>query len=291
VHEIKADGYRSQLQIWHGAVTAFTRRGNNWASKLSAIVAAAKALEVKEAVLDGEIIVPDPDTGLSDFNELQKALGGHPERIHFYAFDLMYLDGYDLRDAVLIDRKAALRRILDGHIPGRFLYSEHLEMNGSDMYRRACEMGIEGTVSKLRDSRYVSGPNETWVKTICRQRETFVVVGFEPGKHGMLRGAYLGRHEGDRLLYAGKVEVGFTGDAARALRARLEPLATNKSPLTVDVKKPKAVWVKPGVLIDVEYRGITSAGQKLRHASFKGVREDLMEPLRRARRARRGTSR
>jgi bifunctional non-homologous end joining protein LigD len=162
VHEIKADGYRCQLQIWHGAVTAFTRRGNNWASKLSAIVAAAKQLDVKEAVL-GEIIVPDPKTGLSDFNELQKALGGHPERLHFYAFDLMYLDGYDLRDATLIDRKAALLRILGGHIPGRFLYSEHLEMNGADMHRRACEMGIEGTVSKLRDSRYVSGPNETWV--------------------------------------------------------------------------------------------------------------------------------
>jgi bifunctional non-homologous end joining protein LigD len=154
------------------------------------------------------------------------------------------------------------------------------------MYGRVCEMGIEGIVSKLRDSRYVSGPNETWVKTICRQRETFAVVGFEPGKHGMLKGAYLGRLDGDRLLYAGKVEVGFSGDSGRELRARLEPLAVKKSPLTVEVKKPKAIWVNPEILIDVEYRGITPAGQKLRHASYKGMREDLMDtPKKRRERA------
>jgi bifunctional non-homologous end joining protein LigD len=208
----------------------------------------------------------------------RNSLGNHPERIYFYAFDLMYLDGFDLRGAKLIDRKSELLCILKDVVPGRFLYSEHLETDPQEMYARACKIGIEGIVSKLGDSPYRSDHNSSWVKAICRQRDTFAVVGFEPGPNGSLKGGYLGGAEGKALVYRGKVETGFSGDAARALRARLEALRVPKSPLTVAVKKPKAVWVKPEVLVDVEYRAVTSAGKLIRHGSFKGIREDLVSP-------------
>src|SRR3954470_5213000 len=118
-------------------------------------------------------------------------------------------------------------------------------------------MSIEGIVSKLRDSPYRSGRNETWVKTICRKRETFTVVGFVPATAGSVAALYLRRREGAGLVYAGKAGTGFTGETARTLRERLDPIAVRKSPLSKPVKKPKATWVKPELLVDVEYRAVT----------------------------------
>jgi bifunctional non-homologous end joining protein LigD len=135
-------------------------------------------------------------------------------------------------------------------------------------------MGIEGIVSKVANSPYRSGPNETWIKALCRQRETFVIVGYVPAPAGSIKALYLARREGAELLYAGKAGTGFNGETARALRERLDPIAVRKSPLTKPIKKPKATWVKPVELVDVEYRAVTDDG-RLRHASFKGVRDDL----------------
>lgn len=138
----------------------------------------------------------------------------------------------------------------------------------------------------MRDAPYRSGRTEAWITTLCRKRDTFVVVGFIPAVGGGSIGAlYLGRHEGDALLYAGKAGTGFTTDSARTLRDRLDPLVVPKSPLTKAVKKPKAHWVKPEMLVVVEYRAVTPDG-RLRHASFKGVREDLMGQIPRARKKR-----
>jgi bifunctional non-homologous end joining protein LigD len=136
-------------------------------------------------------------------------------------------------------------------------------------------MGVEGFVSKLADSPYRSGRNDTWIKATCRKRDTFVVVGFVPAPAGSLKAIYLGRREGKDLIYTGKAGTGFTGATARALREKLDPIAVRKSPLSVPLKKPKATWVAPHVLADIEYRSITADG-KMRHGSFKGVREDLM---------------
>jgi bifunctional non-homologous end joining protein LigD len=274
VHEIKVDGYRLQLRIWHGTVTAYTRRGYNWAPRFQTIAAAATSLPIKDAVIDGEVIVATPE-GLSDFGALQEELGaGRSDRLTYFAFDLLYVDGYDLRGSPLLARKEALHRVLEG-ASGRFLYSQHLTDDGAKVHARACAMGIEGIVSKLADSPYRSGRNETRVKATCRKRETFVVVGFVPAPAGSLKAIYLGRREGKDLIYSGKAGTGFTGETARALREKLDPIAVRKSPLTVPVKKPKAIWVKPEVLADVEYRSITADG-RMRHGSFKGVREDLL---------------
>jgi bifunctional non-homologous end joining protein LigD len=275
VHEIKVDGYRCQLHIWHGAVTAYTRRGYDWASRFRSIAEAAKALPVKEAIIDGEVIVPGPE-GLSDFGALQSELAaGRSDKLVFYAFDLLYVDGYDLRGAPLLARKEALKQILSG-ASKRFLYGDHLLEDGPTVQARGCEMRLEGIVSKLKDSPYCSGRSETWIKTLCKKRETFPVVGFVPAQAGSIAALYLGRREGPELVYAGKAGSGITGETARALRERLDPIAVGKSPLSMPVKKPKATWVKPELLVDVEYRAMTQDG-RLRHASFKGVREDLTD--------------
>jgi bifunctional non-homologous end joining protein LigD len=222
------------------------------------------------------VIVAGRD-GLSDFAALQEELGaGRSERLSYYAFDLLYVDGYDLRQSALLARKETLKQILSG-ASKRFLYGDYLLEDGPTVQARGCEMHIEGVVSKLKDSRYRSGRNETWIKSLCKKRETFPVVGFVPATAGSIAALYLGRREGPGLVYAGKAGTGFTGETARALRQRLDPIAVRKSPLSKPVKKPRATWVSPELLVDVEYRAMTDDG-RLRHGSFKGVREDLETP-------------
>jgi bifunctional non-homologous end joining protein LigD len=190
----------------------------------------------------------------------------------FYAFDLMYLDGYDLRDAAPLDRKRVLVELLKD-VAGPFNFSEHLEGDGPQMFRNACAIGIEGIVSKRKDGRYRSGRSDNWVKAACRKRDTFFVAGMAE-KAGKFDGLYLARPEGTELTYAGRVESGFSEDAKKELRRRLLPLRTRKSPLAGKVEKPKAQWVRPDLKVDIEYRALTGEGL-LRHPSFNGVREDL----------------
>ena len=159
----------------------------------------------------------------------------------------------------------------------RLLYRQHIEGNGPAVYAKACEIGVEGVVSKLKNSPYRSVRNESWVKATCRKRDTFTVVAFVPASSmpRAIGALYLGREEDGALVYAGKAGTGYTAATARDLHKQLVPLVVSKSPLAKPVKKPKAVWVKPKMLVDVEYRAVTADG-RLRHASFKGVREDLM---------------
>ncbi len=283
LHELKVDGYRCQLHLWHGGVAAYTRRGNDWAERFASIVEAAKKIEAKEAVIDGELVVMDAE-GVSDFGALQTELAAkRSDKLTYVAFDLLYADGYDLRPSPLEARKEALQKLIATADSGRFLYSQHVIGSGPAVHAQACKMGVEGVVSKLRDAPYRSGRTDSWIKATCRKRDTFTVVAFVPGTGvGTVGALYLGRREGGALLYAGKAGTGFTGETARMLRERLEPIAVRKSPLTKPMKKPKAHWVKPEMLVDVEYRAVTADG-RLRHASFKGVREDLSERPKRAR--------
>jgi bifunctional non-homologous end joining protein LigD len=137
---------------------------------------------------------------------------------------------------------------------------------------------LEGIVSKRRDGRYRSGRNGDWFKATCRHRDTFVVAGWAEKAGGKFDGVYLGRHEDGDLVYAGKLEAGFSEDDKKRLLARLKELRTQKQPIEADRSFPKAKWVKPAVLVDAEFRGMTGDGP-LRHPSYKGIREDLMEEL------------
>ncbi len=279
LYEIKADGYRAQLQVHHRETTVFSRTGLDWTEQFSSIATAAPALNASSAVIDGEAVVYGTK-GLPDFQQLRRELGSRKsERVRYHAFDLMYLDGYDLRSSPYIERKRLLARLLEG-APDTFAYVEHIEADGEQVFRNACELGLEGLVAKRADAPYRSGRQESWIKLKCKKSETLPIVAFveklgaSPRKIASL---YVGRQEDGKLLYAGKVRTGYTEASARELRERLDPLIRRTTPLSVAVKKPKATWVEPEVKAEVEYGALTDDGL-LREAVFKGLRDDLELP-------------
>jgi bifunctional non-homologous end joining protein LigD len=235
-------------------------------------VAAAGALPNFPVILDGEVVVMT-ESGHSDFGALESDLGaGRSDRMRYYAFDILHIGSKSLRDCSLADRKEILSELLDGQ-KGPIRFSDHIDGGGSELFQRACKLGLEGLVSKRLAAPYRSGRTINWTKVTCRNRETFYAVGIA-NKGKKFDGVYLARRDGDELLYAGKVERGFTEVLEKALKKRLEPFRTRTQPLTSKVKKPKATWFKPRVLVDVEFRALTGT-RKLRHPSYKGVRDDL----------------
>ncbi|MER8947247.1 DNA ligase D [Mesorhizobium sp. M0959] len=277
LHEIKYDGYRTELIIEGGKARAFTRRGYDWSDRYRRIVQAAAGLPVKAAIIDGEAVVLG-DTGLPDYQALERELGNPDSaRLIFYAFDLLHLNGRDLRQQPLVKRKAALEKLLKGSAP-TLTYAEHLEVSGKDVFQHACRMGLEGIVSKRTDATYRSGIQTSWLKVKCIKSDTFPIVAFveKLGAHPRrIASLYIGRREGDRLLYAGKARSGYTLSAAQSVRERLDPLIISTSPLSEPIVKPKATWVRPDVQAEVQFSGVTDRGV-LREAVFKGLREDLV---------------
>jgi bifunctional non-homologous end joining protein LigD len=272
IHEIKFDGYRLQLRKQENDIRFFTRRGHDWTRRFDGLIAAAGELPNFPFILDGEVVV-QTETGHSDFGALEADLGaGRSDRMLYYAFDVLHIGAKSLRGCSLADRKTVLAELLEGR-NGPIRFSDHVDGGGADLFKRACELGLEGLVSKRLDAPYRSGRTISWTKVTCRNRETFYVVGIA-NKGKKFDGVYLARRDGDELIYAGKVERGFTDELAKDLTARLEPFKTKIQPLTHKVKKPKATWFKPRLLVDVEFRALTGT-RKLRHPSYKGVREDL----------------
>jgi bifunctional non-homologous end joining protein LigD len=204
LHEIKFDGYRVQLHISNGAVKVFTRRGNDWTKRFRKIADDAWHISAGSAIIDGDVIVPATD-GVSDFSVLQNELCGHSNKLVLYAFDLLYLNGHDMRKAPLFQRKAALRDVI---AKSDILLSESFDTVAGTMLKQACKMGLEGGVSKVRDSRYKSGRINDWVKVTCRQRETLPIAGFAM-KANKFDGLDIGRLKGNDLIYAGKIDNGF----------------------------------------------------------------------------------
>ena len=174
VHEIKFDGYRVQVHLANAAVKVFTRRGNDWTDRFRKIANDAWHIAAGSAIVDGEVVVPAAD-GSTDFSVLQNELKGKSTKIVMIAFDLLYLNGYDLRKLPLIERKAHLKKLIVGT---DIQFSESFEVDGPEMYRHACKVGLEGVVSKVRDSKYNSGRGNDWVKKTCAQRETLTIAGF-----------------------------------------------------------------------------------------------------------------
>jgi bifunctional non-homologous end joining protein LigD len=279
LHEIKFDGYRLQVRIDHGHVKLLTRGKLDWTAKFGKrLVAAFKALPVQTAVIDGELVVEN-DHGASDFSALQAALSeGRDKKFLFYAFDLLHLDGTDLRGKPLLDRKAKLERLLPADRASPLRYSAHFDEEGALVLRHACRLSLEGVVSKLRDGPYPSGRSKDWIKSKCSERQEFVVAGFLPSTTSSkaIGSLVLGYRESGKLVYAGRVGTGFSAAVARDLRKRLAPTARRTSPfpgkLTADQAR-QVRFVEPKLVAEVEFRGWT-ADRNLRHASFRGLRED-----------------
>jgi bifunctional non-homologous end joining protein LigD len=268
LHEIKFDGSRVQLHIANEGVRVFARRGNDWTNRFKKIANEAFLISAWSAIIDGEVVVPAAD-GTTDFSVLQNQLKGESDKIVMVAFDLLYLNGYDLRKMPLVERKALLKKLI---AKTAIQYSESFEADGPELFKHACSIGLEGVVSKVRDSKYASGRGNDWVKKTCAQRETLSIAGFAM-KGSKFDGLYVGRRKGGDLIYAGKIDHGFDNDIAKDLQARLKPLIRNTQPYSKRIAH-RGIWVEPELLAEIEYRANSAEG-KVRHPFFKGLREDL----------------
>jgi bifunctional non-homologous end joining protein LigD len=268
VHEIKFDGYRVQVHLANEAVKILTRRGHDWTHRFKKVAHDAWHIKAASAVIDGEIVVPAAD-GTTDFSVLQNELKGKSTSIVLVAFDLLYLNGRDLRKLPLHQRKAELKKIIGGT---DVQFSESFETDGQEMFAHACKLGLEGVVSKVRDSTYPTGRSNDWVKKTCAQRETLTIAGFALDG-SKWDGLYVGRRKGKDLVYAGKVDHGFDKDSAADLRKRLEPLVQKTQPFATRIAH-KGIWVEPKLLAEIEYRAKSAEG-KVRHPFFKGLPEDM----------------
>jgi bifunctional non-homologous end joining protein LigD len=243
----------SKAHLVGGFPALFTRRGHYWTHRMGAVADALGNLPANHLVVDGEVIVPD-DAGRGSFSALEAALGegGQSHRMLFYLFDVMHLDGFDLRAAPLLDRKRVLAGLLDGIGPP-ILYSDHMELEGVVMFDHACKLELEGVVSKQRDARYRSGRNETWIKVKCSQTDEFAIVGFEPEGKSRIAALHLAKKSpGKAWSYVGKVSV--------ELRKKLDELVVEKSVVALANPRRSTVAVKPSLAVRVEYRAITADG-------------------------------
>jgi bifunctional non-homologous end joining protein LigD len=281
VHEIKFDGYRIQARLDRGEVRLLTRKGLDWSGKFPNVAAAVAKLPAETALIDGEIVVED-ERGLSNFSMLQVALKeGRRDAFVYYVFDLLHLDGRDLRELPLIERKAELKRLIDAaKAAGNTIrYSEHFDEDGALVLQQACRMTLEGIVSKRADAPYRSGRVETFIKTKCSNAQEFVVGGYSPST-AMPRaiGALaVGYYDKGRLTYAGRIGTGYSHAVAKDLWKRLHALEIDKPPFDqiprAEARRRDVNWVEPKMVIESQFRGWTHDGL-VRQAAFKGVRED-----------------
>ena len=237
VHELKLDGYRIQARVQRAGAKAtvrlLTRTGLDWTSRMKPIAEAIATLPVKAALLDGEVVVLAKD-GSTSFAELQAAFqDGAAAALTYFVFDLLHLDGRNLRSLPLVERKSILARLIAGaSSDGILRLSEHLDGGASAVFKHACRLGAEGIVSKLAQSRYSSGRTNSWLKLKCRHEQELVICGFTLPSNGS-RGVgalLLGYYRKGKLIYAGRSGTGFTQKTHRMMRERLDHLIRKEKP-------------------------------------------------------------
>ena len=282
-YEIKFDGYRVLARVdrasKRAATRIFTRAGNDWTAKFSKQVKAIDQLELDSAWLDGEAVVLD-ENGVPSFQALQNAFDANrPQDIVIYLFDLPYLNGYDLRDVPLEQRRAILRALLeeiDDHV---LRFSNDFEFSAEELLRSACDMSLEGIIGKRRDSGYRSGRSSSWIKLKCRRRQEFVIGGYsEPaGSRAAFGALLLGVYDSKgRLNYAGRVGTGFDAALLRSVRKALDAHESKHMPFAAAPRERSRTpvhWVEPVLVAECNFAEWTGDGI-VRQASFVSLRDD-----------------
>jgi bifunctional non-homologous end joining protein LigD len=275
-HEMKLDGYRILARLEKGKARLWSRNAKDWTERFPTVARAVEALAVPTAILDGEVAMLLPD-GTTSFNALQNAHGNATAgELTYFVFDVIYLDGWSLTAASLEERKKVLNDLLAGS-SRPLCYSEHVVGAGEEFFRQACRLKLEGIVSKKRDAPYSPGRMRTWLKVKCQQEQELVIGGFtDPeGQRSGLGALLLGVYEDGKLRYAGKVGTGFSVEVAQDLRRKLDRLTQSTNPFGDKVPRmARAHWVKPKLVANVTFGEWTPDG-RLRHPSFKSLREDM----------------
>jgi bifunctional non-homologous end joining protein LigD len=279
VHELKLDGYRMQTHIDQtGKVRLYTRSGLDWTHRMPSVAHEVGRLSVEGAILDGEVVVLD-EHGQSSFAALQAAFDeGAKHPLTYFVFDLLHLNGHNLRQQPLSERKQILAQMLDT-LPEHEIvrYGQHIETEGKPIFEEACKLGAEGIVSKRADSAYTSGRTKSWLKIKCVRRQEFVIGGFTKPANGTegIGALLLGYNDNKKLIYAGRTGTGFTQASSLKLRQQLEAMRQPGMPFAdVPASAAKgALWVRPELVGEVQFSTWT-ADNLVRQASFKGLRED-----------------
>ncbi len=276
IHEIKFDGYRTLCRKDKKKVQLITRSGLDWSHKYKNLQDECENLPVESIVMDGEIVWLD-SKGHSNFDGLQNALeDGNSTELVYYVFDLLFLNGYDTRDLPLSERKILLEEVISKSDSEKIIYSHHWDENGASVFKSACQNKLEGIISKNIESRYSSGRSKDWQKIKCTNLQEFVVGGYTLQSADNALGAILmgARNEKGEFQYLGRVGTGFGSATHKMLLSKLRKLKTTKSPF--EAKSPKGkdiIWVKPELVANVEF-GAWTEDKILRHAAFKGLRDD-----------------
>lgn len=281
LYEVKWDGVRALCFIDNNELCICSRRGNRCEQQYPELSVLPRQLKASQAIFDGEIAVLD-EKGRSSFSLIQPRISvtdantiAHLSRstpVTLFLFDLLYLDGYDLRGAPIEERKRLLAEIVKPS--ERIHVSDVFTVDGAAMLEAAKANGLEGIIAKARGSKYEGRRSRDWIKIKIVSSDDFVIGGFTHGDRDYFSSLVLGLYDGDKLTHAGQVGTGFNDKSLKDIYSKIEPLITNKSPFTGTVKALRDVtWVNPELVAEVKFLEMTPDGL-LRAPVFVGLRPD-----------------